>query len=537
MDCHRQPHHRTRLHTATLLPNGKVLVAGGWRQRQFLAARNCTTRPAGRGVPPAASPPHALHTATLLPNGKVLVAGGSNASGVLSSAELYDPASGTWSATGSLTPHANHTATLLPNGKVLVAGGLVDGGALSSAELYDPASGTWTPLAASPPHANHTATLLPNGKVLVAGGMIPAAFLAARNCTTRPAGRGVPRAASPPHALTHGDVAAQRQGAGGRGTDTGGTLSAARNCTTRPAGLGVPRAASPPHAIITRRRCCPTARCWWREDINGGHSCQRGTVRPGQRTWSATGQPQHRTPGTRRRCCPTARCWWQGEVIPTAASRERGTVRPGQRDWSATGSLTTARAFHTATLLPNGKVLVAGGLYGSGYLRSAELYDVGLGFVRPDWQPQIATATSPLVLGTSLVLTGSRFQGISQASGGNVQDSSTNYPVVQLRAIDNSQVAFLPVDPIAGWSDTTFASTPVNNFPSGPALVTIFTNGIPSDSKYVLVMSPAPSPTPTPTATSHRILRQPQRPRRQLTSDAQLPTPPPEQTSNAYCDS
>ena len=63
-----------------------------------------------------------LHTATLLPNGKVLVAGGVD--GVLSSAELYDPASGTWSATGSMgTARDYHTATLLPNGQVLVAGG------------------------------------------------------------------------------------------------------------------------------------------------------------------------------------------------------------------------------------------------------------------------------------------------------------------------------------------------------------------------------------------------------------------------------
>jgi large repetitive protein len=64
------------------------------------------------------------HTATLLPNGKVLVAGGNNGPPALSSAELYDPASGTWTATGSLgTARGYHTATLLPNGKVLVAGG------------------------------------------------------------------------------------------------------------------------------------------------------------------------------------------------------------------------------------------------------------------------------------------------------------------------------------------------------------------------------------------------------------------------------
>ena len=74
----------------------------------------------------------------MLPNGKVLVAGGGGTSGTLASAELYDPASGTWTATGSLvTARSVHTATLLPNGKVLVAGGQNGNSALlASAELY-----------------------------------------------------------------------------------------------------------------------------------------------------------------------------------------------------------------------------------------------------------------------------------------------------------------------------------------------------------------------------------------------------------------
>ena len=75
-------------------------------------------------------------------------------------------------------------------------------------------------------------------------------------------------------------------------------------------------------------------------------------------------------------------------------------------------------------------------------LPALELYDIGLGFVRPDWQPQITTATSPLITGTSLILIGSRFQGISQASGGNFQDSSTNYPVVQLRTSTTARSPF-----------------------------------------------------------------------------------------------
>src|SRR5438094_7488056 len=112
------------------------------------------------------------HTATLLPNGKVLVAGGNNGAAI-SSAELYDPATGTWTATGSLgTARERHTATLLPNGKVLVAGGASSqSNFLNSAELYDPATGTWAATGSlGTARAHPTATLLPNGKVLAAVG-------------------------------------------------------------------------------------------------------------------------------------------------------------------------------------------------------------------------------------------------------------------------------------------------------------------------------------------------------------------------------
>jgi len=172
-------------HTATLLASGKVLVAGGLDRA--LAPFSVTD--SAELYDPATGTWSSTgnldtgrigHTATLLPNGKVLVTGGRDRIappffGLADSAELYDPATGTWSSTGNLnTSRSGHTATLLASGQVLVAGGVTtDYIQLDSAELYDPATGMWSLTGnLSTTRSLHRATLLSSGQVLVAGGYI-----------------------------------------------------------------------------------------------------------------------------------------------------------------------------------------------------------------------------------------------------------------------------------------------------------------------------------------------------------------------------
>jgi WD40 repeat protein len=162
--------------TATLLGDGKVLVAGGADASGNPLATAELFDPATGifSVTGSMGTARYNHAAVLLKDGRVLASGGTDGNIDLVSAELYDPATGNFSATtGTLgTARNSHTATLLNSNKVLILGGLdVRGNLVSTAELYDPVAGTFTATGSLlTPRQSYGISLLGNGKVLLAGG-------------------------------------------------------------------------------------------------------------------------------------------------------------------------------------------------------------------------------------------------------------------------------------------------------------------------------------------------------------------------------
>ena len=181
--------------TATALPDGQVLIAGGYNGTSGILQSAELFNPATDTFTALTGSGNELQTAragasaAALPGGQVLIAGGYGNSGYLQSAELFNPATDTFTAlpasgnTELQTARYGAAAAALPDGQVLIAGGYGNSGYLQEAELFNPATDTFTALAASgttqlqTPRAGATAATLPDGQVLIAGGLSPSGIL------------------------------------------------------------------------------------------------------------------------------------------------------------------------------------------------------------------------------------------------------------------------------------------------------------------------------------------------------------------------
>ncbi|MEO8215997.1 MAG: kelch repeat-containing protein [Acidobacteriota bacterium] len=432
------------------------------------------------------------HSATLLRDGRVLVAGGTGAgcsSPATRSAELYDAVSGTWTPTGDLTTaRSNHTATLLQNGEVLVAG--------DSAELYDPAAGRWRPTGSfNTLRAVSSATLLPSGKVLAVGSSGTASIAAelydpATGMWSSTAAPGFVPSNGHTVLLPDGKVLAVSEGSpfDYALADTESYDPATGQWT--PAGY-LQKFWAPTVTLLRNGKVLVTG-------LYGANDPTLAELYdPYTRKWSIA-----RSFSSRHSGGYTATLLADGRVL-VAGGTDAVTgqnVTPPELFDPATGtstltaSLHKAREFHTATLLRNGKVLVAGGAEASSsncdalLIPEAEIYDPGIApnttpIDPPTWtlrnSGNIVNPVSDVVLDTAnpkLMYATTPAGVFKTTDAGNAWTRSNDLPATALAiAPNNPSVVFAAGGPLAvgGTIDrkTTDGGATWNEFHPDPAKI------------------------------------------------------------------
>ena len=339
-------------HTATLLPDGRVFIVGGYDEDDILASAE-VWNPATASFRPAGSLARARssHTATLLLDGRVLIVGGccdldgevGQGQGVLE-AEIWDPGTASFEPAGTLGEGREelHTATLLPDGRVLIHGGLRSYGVsvAETAEVWDPVTASFGPrMTLDPWRAGHTATPLQDGRVLIAGGVDPRTEQGVnrdgqvwdpQTADFEPAGPvGAGQSAHTATLLPDGRVLI----VGGISVRTSRQRTSAEvwdpvTASFSPAGSLAEARSSHTAALLPDGRVLVVGGSYWDPSIEGGPIA-----------------------------ITLAEVW-----DPVTAS------------FSPAGSFADARSSNTATVLPDGRVLVVGGEDDDGVLASAEVW-------------------------------------------------------------------------------------------------------------------------------------------------------------------
>ena len=378
-------------HTATLLPTGQVLMAGGASCTSgcvYLNTAELYDPNSGTFSPTTGnlSTPYTGAAAILLNTGKVLIAGGSSDGATLNSfAELYDPATSLFTQSGAMvSPRSSFTATLLQNGNVLIAGGAAGATELPAAEIYNPSTGTFASTGSlNIPRQFHTASLLLNGKVLIAGG----------NSTTNSAelydpgsgtfsltgNLGETRWSPTATALPNGTVLI----AGGYFMQVLSSIEtydpSAGVFTSQSVFMTVPRTGHATTQLADGRLLLTGG-----EDATLRVNSSAEIYDPSTEKFSPTGSLIQGRHGHTATLLGDGTVLVVGGYSDTAGPNNGTSVVPIAEIYSpvtetfrqASSNPNVARAYHTATLLPNGKVLIAGGqIPGQQDTSSAELYD------------------------------------------------------------------------------------------------------------------------------------------------------------------